>query len=298
MAASITKGYSFGATEEVTAAKLHALVDSATISNIATSEIADSQITAAKLATNAVETAKIKDDNVTTAKIADDNVTFAKLDDDGDYGLFAGDWSFNEIALVEDDAPSTAADEGKIYTKDTGGQPELFFREESDGDEVQLTSDGSVYGAKIVQKVAATNSAVVTCNEQIPTDDTIPAASEGDEVTSVAITPTSTTNKLLVRASAGGTLSSDGGSALVMTLVKDDTVVAAKIADGAGSANIALGGIIEYYADAGTTSEVTFKLNVGCGTASRTIYINGDASGNRVFGGTSVASIVVEEIVV
>lgn len=41
-------------------------------------------------------------------------------------------------------APSTGAGEGVIYTKDTGGQPELFFREEGDGDEVQITSSGAV----------------------------------------------------------------------------------------------------------------------------------------------------------
>lgn len=150
--------------------------------------------------------------------------------------------------------------------------------------------------AKIVQKVGASNSAVVTCDGQIPIDDSVPANTEGDEVVSVAITPTSSTNKLLVRGSAGGKLSSAGGSALVMTIVKDDTVVAAKIADGAETNSQPLGGMIEYYADAGTTDEVTFALNVGCDIASRTIYINGDASGNRVFGGVSSATITVEEI--
>ncbi len=81
---------------------------------------------------------------ITSAGILDDNVLFAALDDDGDYGLFTGDWSFNEIALVEDDAPSTDEGEMKLYTKDTDGQPELFAREESDGDEVQITSGGAL----------------------------------------------------------------------------------------------------------------------------------------------------------
>ncbi len=63
-----------------------------------------------------------------------------------DYGPFTGDWSFDEIALVEDTAPSTAADEIKLYAKDTGGQPELFVREESDGDQVQITSGGALKG--------------------------------------------------------------------------------------------------------------------------------------------------------
>lgn len=44
MSATITKGYTFGSTEQVTNTKLHALVDSATISGISGSEIANSTI--------------------------------------------------------------------------------------------------------------------------------------------------------------------------------------------------------------------------------------------------------------
>lgn len=49
--------------------------------------------------------------------------------------------------LPEGTAPTTAASEGALYTKDTSGQPELFFREESNGDEVQITSGGEIAGA-------------------------------------------------------------------------------------------------------------------------------------------------------
>lgn len=48
--ATISRGYSFGATEQVTAAKLHSLVDSATITAIQTANISDLQITNAKVA--------------------------------------------------------------------------------------------------------------------------------------------------------------------------------------------------------------------------------------------------------
>ena len=54
---TITRGYSWGATEEVTAAKLHTLVDSATISAILTVDISDAQITNAKV--NDVSGAKL-----------------------------------------------------------------------------------------------------------------------------------------------------------------------------------------------------------------------------------------------
>jgi len=50
------------------------------------------------------------------------------------------------ILLNETSAPSTAADQGALYVKESGGQTELFFREESDGTEVQITNSGSVVG--------------------------------------------------------------------------------------------------------------------------------------------------------
>jgi len=49
--ATITKGKTFGATEEVTAAKLHALVDDASITGIVSGEIEDSAVTNTKIET-------------------------------------------------------------------------------------------------------------------------------------------------------------------------------------------------------------------------------------------------------
>ena len=46
---TLGKGYTFGATEEVTAAKLHTLVDSGTVTGIVADDITDNTITAAKI---------------------------------------------------------------------------------------------------------------------------------------------------------------------------------------------------------------------------------------------------------
>ena len=51
-----------------------------------------------------------------------------------------------QITLPQFDAgadPVTAAGEGMLYTKDSGTQPELYYREESAGDIIQLTSGGT-----------------------------------------------------------------------------------------------------------------------------------------------------------
>ena len=61
-------------------------------------------------------------------------------------GATAPEWG-SDLVLQEMAAPATAADEMRIYTKDTDGQPEAFAREESSGDEIQITKKGQVNGA-------------------------------------------------------------------------------------------------------------------------------------------------------
>jgi len=39
--------------------------------------------------------------------------------------------------------PTTAVNEGAVYTKDSGTQTELYYREENNGDVIQLTSNGA-----------------------------------------------------------------------------------------------------------------------------------------------------------
>jgi hypothetical protein len=46
--------------------------------------------------------------------------------------------------LLESTAPTTIANQGAIYTKNDGDQTELYFREESNGDEIQITNAGKV----------------------------------------------------------------------------------------------------------------------------------------------------------
>lgn len=48
--ATLTRGYSFGATEQVTNAKLHGLVDDGAVSNIATADFQDASVTNDKIA--------------------------------------------------------------------------------------------------------------------------------------------------------------------------------------------------------------------------------------------------------
>ncbi len=229
---------------------------------------------------------------LTSAAFSADCIVFAAIDDDGDFGLFTGDWSFNEIALVEDTAPATAAGEGKIYTKDSGTQPELFFREESNGDEVQLTRNGFVDG-KIVQVVNTQTGAVATGTTAMPCDDTIPQITEGDEYMTLAITPTSATNKLRIDVVAN--VSHSAAATVTAALFQDATAnaLAAQMHYFAQVAEL-FPFAFTYYMAAGTTSATTFRVRVGATTGATTTF-NGK-SGGRYYGGVLMSSITITEI--
>ena len=52
-------------------------------------------------------------------------------------------------------APGTAANTGAVYAKVVGGQTELFYREESNGDEIQITNAGRLFPRRDVVVAAA-----------------------------------------------------------------------------------------------------------------------------------------------
>lgn len=127
----------------------------------------------------------------------------------------------------------------------------------------------------------------------IPVDDTIPAISEGTQITSAAITPKSSSNKLRVRVSGIGTLTAAG--AMVAAVFRD----AGTDAIGMGfttvlNANNTLPVTLETQVDASTTASTTFSLRVGP-SGTMTMYTNGSTSA-RIGGGVAEWRLVVEEI--
>ncbi len=146
----------------------------------------------------------------------------------------------------------------------------------------------------VVQVVEATPYTTYTSiTTVIPIDDTIPQKTEGDEIITVAITPTSATNRLLIEAccemvNAGANL--DCAMALFQDATANALAGAIKQLGGSGVYSQI---VLSYEMAAGTTSETTFKIRIGPG--SGTIYVNGNAS-NRIFGGVSAVRLRVTEI--
>ena len=153
---------------------------------------------------------------------------------------------------------------------------------------------GTVTGAgKILQIVNDQTGASTTNTTNMPVDDTIPQSNEGGEVLSVAITPSSSSNKLLIQVHVS--LNSSSQQGIHAALFQDSTAgaLAAQVSyvDGTHWANSMS---FNHFMTAGTTSETTFKVRVGANSGSTT-RING-VSGARRSGGVGSTSITVTEI--
>ncbi len=159
---------------------------------------------------------------------------------------------------------------------------------------VKAYVDANVGSGAVVQIVEATPvTALTTCPTAIPFDDTIPQNTEGDEVITVTITPTSATNRLRVEYDSGANGLAANGY-IVSALFQDATsgALAASVEYTNTAVNTCT---LVHEKAAGTTSATTFKIRVG--SAAGTVYVNGYAAA-RLLGGVSAARLRVTEIAV
>jgi len=153
--------------------------------------------------------------------------------------------------------------------------------------------DASTAGRQ-VQVVNTQTGAVNTGTTIIPVDDTIPQNDEGDEYMTLAITPTSATNLLIIETVAFLAHSATG-TKVTTALFQDSTA-------GALAAGVQRSDTADTMEDlsfthkmtAGTTSSTTFKLRCGNNNAGTTTF-NGE-SGSRIMGGVLASSITITEI--
>lgn len=159
-------------------------------------------------------------------------------------------------------------------------------------------ADGAVTPPKaaagfVVQVVNTTSGAVSSGSTVIPWDDTIPQITEGDQYMTVAITPKSTTNILVIEIVAS--LATNGSAKMICgALFQDATANAlAAIATLASATGANTTVVLTHTMVAGTTSATTLRFRAG-GESAGTITFNG-ISGARKFGGVTASSIVITE---
>jgi hypothetical protein len=142
------------------------------------------------------------------------------------------------------------------------------------------------------QVVNAQSGAVATGTTIIPSDDTVPQNTEGDEYMTLAITPKSATNKLKIDVVCS--LFCSTGGDLAAALFQDSTANALAVGAVYKDANKKTAISFTHYMTTGTTSSTTFKVRGGNSAAGTTTF-NGTA-GARRYGGVLASSITITEI--
>jgi hypothetical protein len=146
----------------------------------------------------------------------------------------------------------------------------------------------------LLQTVTFETGAVATGTTVIPADNTIPQQTEGFQVMTLAITPVSTTSKLVVdvKVFCAG---SPAASNMSVALFKD--AAAPAIAATAATQQVAEGLntiTLTHIMVSGSTSATTFKVRIGNDAVGTTTF-NGNA-GARLFGGVAASSITIQEV--
>lgn len=147
-----------------------------------------------------------------------------------------------------------------------------------------------------VQIATTTASAVSTGTTLIPFDDSIPQNTEGDQYMTLAITPRSATNVLLIESTVfmSNSLASNN---LTAALFQDSTANA--LSASSQTQSVALTPVcikVSYPMVAGTTSSTTFKIRAG-GSGAGTTTFNGSNSA-RIFNTMAKSNIVIREYTV
>lgn len=151
----------------------------------------------------------------------------------------------------------------------------------------------------VVQIVNTQTGAMTTGSSPIPSDDSIPQNTEGDEFMTLAVTPTNSSNILHIKVVCH--VSNDAGAVVRMTaaLFQDATAGALACSWHSKAANSHENQhpeplVFTHKMTAGTTSATTFKVRAGGDTTGTTTF-NGEGGG-RKFGGVVASSITIMEI--
>ncbi len=145
----------------------------------------------------------------------------------------------------------------------------------------------------VIQSVLATTNSYTSHTTAIPYDDTIPQNTEGEQILTATITPTSTSTK--VRCTA--ILQVDGAAQESVGAIFRGAGVNALYAASSYANLDALNQLILAYEDVpGSVAAQVYNIRVGT-NGGGALYVNG-TSGGRMFGGTCVSSLLLEEIAV
>lgn len=195
--------------------------------------------------------------------------------------------------LFQDPSPLTAAYLASLVQKIPPLSNDRFLILDTDGNSVKTTPFSELQtSGSIIQSSYTENNSLVSSSAIIPLDDTIPQIGEGTQLLTLTITPKSVTSKIRIRFSATiGRLASTDPMCIVSLFNGATNAIYAMSGNVYGTLNVFAGG---YQDSPATTSPITYTVRFGP-TSAVTVYANG-AAGARYLGGSSKASMVIEEI--
>ena len=163
-----------------------------------------------------------------------------------------------------------------------------------DGTNLQMQSQTAAAGGGVVKQVVSTQTgALSTGTTTVPTDDTIPQKTEGDEYLTLSITPKNTSNRLVIEAIVQ--VAHSVGGRHTVSLFQDAIADAlATISTNAGSSDETHSLPLRHVMTAGTTSATTYKIRIGSNIGGTTT-LNGTA-GARLYGGVFASILKITEI--
>jgi hypothetical protein len=158
---------------------------------------------------------------------------------------------------------------------------------------IQIMGPGIKRTGDIVQTVIYQTGASAAGTTRIPQDDTIPQITEGNEYMTLAITPTSAINKLLIDVVFCSSVVVV--QAVIVALFKDAVTDAiAAVANNNPVVNYTEVTMLRHSMLAGGTVPATYRVRAGT-NATETLYFN-SCNVARIMGGVSASSITITEV--
>lgn len=168
-----------------------------------------------------------------------------------------------------------------------GANSSTFWR----GDGTWATLPGTSVGA-VISSAYAEYSANVDLTSVIPADNTTPQNTEGTQVLSVSVTPSSTSDKVRLRFTSWGFINST--SIYYIAAAFRGGVANALQAQAAGGSGAWMAASFDIEDSPATTSSTTYSIRVGP-SATGTLRLNGGTAGTNL-GGASRATLTAEVI--
>ena len=158
---------------------------------------------------------------------------------------------------------------------------------------IQLMGPGVHRTGDVIQNIVATFDKTLPIYAGIPMDDTAPLITEGELVVSGSITPTSGINKLVVFSNACFTSNNDGNVA--MALFQGNRTAASKTTWTKGNSNWAAQLSLSHSVIPNTTESINFSIRMGNNRDGFMVYVNSDTNRQRLYGGTSICTLLITE---